>query len=319
MRSVWPNVCLPMAVLLLLFIPPRASPAQISGPSCAAAPSRLLPQDFVSGSGARGPSAAALPSAPEPAAVEKPIEPFPTNIYRAPFSRIGIGGGLSPLGIDLNFAIVLNTYMDARLTGNFLQYNSGRFEIQGFNVDAKLHLASAGTVVDVYPWHSIWRLSAGMLFANSNQISAQSRIVPGTSFKLNSQTYYSASSNPATGATPLTGSGELGLHTHDPAFTVSGGFAYFIPRAEHHWSFPTEFGVVFMGSPSVTVNPTGWVCRDAKQTHCANLANPADPVTVDFNNALQTSLNKWRNDLKPWTIYPIISYGVAYSFNIHQR
>jgi hypothetical protein len=247
---------------------------------------------------------------------ERPNIAAPGEWNQPAFSRIGIGADVSPLGIGIKSAIVLDRYLDARLMGNFFNYDSGRFEINGFSVDAKLHMASAAAALDWYPFNSIWRLSPGIIFFNGNQISATAQIAPGTSFDMENQTFYSANSNPATGAVPLTGSGILGLHTHRVAATITGGFGKFVPRSNRHWSFPSEFGVAFTGAPSIAVNMSGWACTDASQTACSNLADPNSPITVEFNRSLQSTLNKWRRDLNKVQIYPIFSYSVVYSFNI---
>lgn len=260
-----------------------------------------------------------LPAAPEPTADggfdHYSVEPSATW-HQIPFSRIGIGADISPLGVGIKGAIVLNHYFDGRVTGNFFNYDSGRFEIDGFNVDAKLHMASAALALDWYPFGSVWRISPGVMFFNGNQLSGTGTITPGTSFTLENQTYYSASTNPATGATPLVGTGVLGLHTHSPAATASFGFGRFIPRSDRHWSFPSEFGVIFTGAPTIKVNVTGWACLDARQTECSNVGDPANPIAIDFNNNLQAKLNNWQKDLNKVTVYPILSYGVVYSFNI---
>ena len=181
---------------------------------------------------------------------------------------------------------------------------------------ANVHLASVEALVDAYPWASVWRVSAGVMLMNGNQLSGTTRIASGTSFNLDGLTFYSANPNVATGATPVTGSGLLGFHANQPAAIVSGGFGKFIPRSERHWSFPSEFGVIFTGAPTINVALNGWVCKDKTQTDCSNLSDPANPVTIQFNNALQAQLGKWRRTLNDFPIYPIFSYGVVYSFNI---
>lgn len=262
--------------------------------------------------------ASALSSAPA-AGDPKPVEPFPTNIYQAPWSRIGIGADVSPLGVGIKAATVLNTFMDLRVDGNFFHYDTGRFEIDSINVDGQLHLASAAAKVDVYPWLSVWRLSAGLMFYNANHLFASTRIADGTSFTLDGKTFYSASANPATGATPVSGSGTFGMHRHQPAFVLSGGFGKFIQRTQRHWSFPAEFGVVFMGAPTVQVNLNGWVCQDKAQTRCGSLTDSSNPVTASFDDALQSSLTKWRQQVSSFTLYPVFSYSVVYSFNTPGR
>jgi hypothetical protein len=121
----------------------------------------------------------ALPSAPEPAAnPERENVPYTAQWHQPPFSRIGIGADINPLGIGIKSAIVLDDYFDARGLFNFFSFDTGHLEASGFNVNANLHLASVGAMVDAYPWNSIWRLSAGLMFFNGNQVSVRSNIVP---------------------------------------------------------------------------------------------------------------------------------------------
>jgi hypothetical protein len=261
-----------------------------------------------------------IPAAPEPAGVAGGFDHYEVKPaatwHQIPFSRVGIGADVSPLGIGIKGAIVLNHYFDARVMGNFFGFDTGRFEVDGFNVDAKVHMASAAASLDWYPFNSVWRLSPGVMFFNGNQLSGIGTITPGTSFTLENQTYYSATANPVTGATPMVGTGVLSLHRNSPAATATFGFGKFIPRSDRHWSFPSEFGVVFTGSPTINVNVTGWACLDARQTQCSNIGDPKNPIAIDFNNNLQGQLDKWRRDLDKVSVYPIFSYSVVYSFNI---
>ncbi len=233
-----------------------------------------------------------------------------------PFSRMGIGADISPLGIGLKSAIVLNHYFDARLMGNFFSLDTGRFEINGFNVDAKVHMASAAAALDFYPFGSVFRFSPGVMFYNGNQISATANINPGTDFSFNNKSFYSAKPNPVTGATPLMGVGTFGFHKTQPALTLTTGFGKFIPHSERHWSFPVEFGVALTGSPTVQVVMSGWACEDPFQKKCSNVADLTNPVGASFNNELQTRLNKLRGNLDKVQVYPMFSTSVVYSFNI---
>jgi len=97
---------------------------------------------------------------------------------------------------------------------------------------------------------------------------------------------------------------------------ASFGFGRFIPRSNRHWSFPTEFGLIYEGSPSLVVNTAGSVCSDQAQTQCSSISDPNSPVGQAYNQSLQAQLNKWRTDLDKVKIYPIFSYSVVYSFNI---
>lgn len=267
----------------------------------------------------------ALPSAPQPASTpgpyapaDHPVEPYPTNFFYLPFSRVGIGGDVSPLGIGIKGALLLNTVFDVRLMQNFFTYTSGRFEIDNVNVNATFHLRSTAAAFDWYPFRSVWRFSVGALFLNSNQASATTRIASGTAIKINGQTFYSASPNTVTGAVPLTGAGAIGFHANNPALTLSGGFGRFIPRSDRHWSFPSEFGVAFTGAPTVNLSLAGWACLDKAQTQCGNVGDATNPVAIQFNDAVQTRLAKLRTSLSAVQIYPLFSYSAVYSFNIRQ-
>jgi len=232
----------------------------------------------------------------------------------SPLSRVGFGAGISPLGIQLEAATNLSNHFNLRGTGNFFNY-SANFTTDGINATAKLNLASARASVDVYPFRRGWRISPGLMFINQNQITAATNVAAGTSFTLNGTTY-SANANSATGATPVTGSGILGLNTNKPAFTVTTGWGNMV-RSSGHWSFPFEIGVAFIGEPSVNVNLTGWACYDQAQTECTNIANPNNPIAVAIQSNLTAQEAKWTTDLKPLNTFPIVSGGVAYSF--HRR
>lgn len=231
-----------------------------------------------------------------------------------PLSRIGIGAGVSPLGIQLQAATNLTGHLNLRATGNFFNYST-TFTSNGIAADAKLNLASAGIQADLYPFRSGFRVSPGLLFENQNQLTAATNVAPGTSFTLNSTTYYSANANAGTGATPVVGTGTLGLNTTKPAFMATVGWGN-TARGDHHLSFPFDIGAAFVGAPSVKVNLTGWACQDEAQTMCSNLADPNNPISAAVQSNLSAQVAKWTSDLNPLKTYPIVSVGVVYSFSV---
>jgi hypothetical protein len=223
-----------------------------------------------------------------------------------PFSRIALGGGVSPLGVNMQIATNLNRHLNLRGTGHLFQYTVNNISTNGFLVDAKLDLASAGASVDYYPFagHG-FRLSPGALFLNNNAASATYTVQPGTSFSLNGYTYYASSSN------PVRGTGNLGLHSQSPAFTATTGWGNVIPRKGGHLSFPFELGVAFIGSPTLNIALTsGQVC-DAQGQNCVDVA-----TDEDVQNNLQAQIAKYKHDLDPLKTYPIVTFGVAYNFRV---
>jgi len=232
-----------------------------------------------------------------------------------PFSRLAFGAGVSPLGINLQVATNINKHFNLRGTGNVFKYSTN-FTTNGLTANASLNLASAGVALDYYPTRFGWRISPGLLLYNGNQLSASDTVAGGTSFTLNDQTFYSANTNSATGATPVNGNASLGLNTTKPAFTITTGWGNMIPRKGGHLSFPFELGVAVTGQPSLNANLAGWACYDQAQTECTNISSTTDPIAIAVQSDLQAQITKWKSDLSPLKTYPIISVGVAYAFHI---
>ena len=108
-----------------------------------------------------------------------------------PFSKVAFGGGISPLGIQLSMTTNLNPHLNLRTTGNLFNYSTD-FTASGIGANAKLDMKSAGTALDIYPFHKGFRISPGLLFYNGNQVTADASVAGGQSFTLNDQTYYSS-------------------------------------------------------------------------------------------------------------------------------
>jgi hypothetical protein len=229
-----------------------------------------------------------------------------THTTPKPLSRIALGGGVSPLGVNLQAATNLNQRLNLRASGNVFNYNVNNISTNGFNVDAKLNFATAGASLDFYPFPSHgFRLSPGVLFYNTNAASANFTVQNGTSFSLDNYTYYSSTTNPVHGV------GTFGLHTQKPAFTMTTGWGNVIPHKGGHLSFPFELGVAFIGSPAINVTlDSGQVC-DGQGQNCIDVATDKDVQTN-----LQAQIAKYKNDLDPLKTFPIVSFGVAYNFRI---
>lgn len=246
--------------------------------------------------------------------VSRGSAPAPSGpISTGPLSRIAIGGTISSLGPGAQVTAFITPHLNIRTNGNWVNYTTN-FTTSGFNANAKLGLASARVSADIYPFHKGFRISPGVLVYNGNKMTATSSVAGGSSFTLNGDTFYSASANPATGATPLQGTAELTLNARKPAFAITAGWGNTIPRNGGHWSFPFEAGVAFTGAPSLNANLTGWACYDQAQTQCTNVASTTDPIALQIQGDLAAQINKWESNLSPLGTYPIVSMGVSYSF-----
>jgi hypothetical protein len=251
-------------------------------------------------------SLVAAENATDGSAVQLPPRPKIAPATIAPLSRVALSAGVSDDGVNLQLATNIGKHFNARTIGNVFNYNVNNISTNGFNVDAKLNLATAGESLDYYPWANHgFRLSPGVRIYNKDSASAIFTVASGTSFTLDDTTYYASSAN------PVQGTGTFGLHTQNPAFTMTTGWGNMIPRKGGHLSFPFEAGVALIGSPTVNVALTsGQVC-DANGLNCVNVATDS---SVQSN--LQAQVAKYKSDLDPLKTYPIVSFGVAYSFRV---
>lgn len=243
-----------------------------------------------------------------------PYHPSPAA-FPGPFSRMAVGGSVSPLGVGVQLTTNIARNLNLRASASGYSYSTN-FATKGFNTNAKLNLASAGFAADYYPSRFGFRVSPGILIVNNNRLKATSTVAGGSSFTLNGDTFYSASANAATGATPLSGSALLGLNSTKPAFTITGGWGNTIPRNGGHWSFPFEAGVALVGAPSLSANMTGWACYDQAQTQCSDVNSATNPIAIQIQNDLSAQIGKWRGDVDALKTYPIISGGISYSFPV---
>lgn len=224
------------------------------------------------------------------------------------FSRFALGGGIGIGGVNLQAATNLNRYSNLRVSGNVFSYGVSDITTNGFTANGNLDLATLDASFDYFPWPTHgFRVSPGLLLYNQNSLSARATVASGQSFTLNDVDYYSSASN------PIRASAKVGLNATNPAFTLTTGWGNMISRKGGHWSFPFELGAAFVGSPSFKMTVTGTAC-DFAGTTCVNAAT--DP-SVQHN--LQAQIDKYKRDVDALKVFPILSIGVSYNFNIGKR
>jgi len=261
-----------------------------------------------SGSSSSSSASTSDPATPNPGSAPRTAVATMNDTAPAPFSRLGLSAGIGAGGINLQAATNLNKYINLRGVGNVFSYTVNNINTNGLNLNGKLNLASAGVSVDLYPfpYHGL-RFSPGVLFYNQNAASATVTVAGGTSFTLDNNTYYSSTSN------PVQGIGTLGLNSQNPAFTMTTGWGNLISRRGGHFSIPFEIGAAFVGTPNLGLALTsGQVCSNPQGT--ANCQDIATDQEVQSN--LQAQIAKYKNDLNPLKVYPIVSIGIGYNFKI---
>jgi hypothetical protein len=273
-----------------------------------AAPMALAAQTTTYSPSPAGPQTPTPPPTPTLIVRTLPTQIYPKRVERPirPLSRLAFSGGVSSMGVNMQAATNLNRYLNARATGNLFNYTVNNVNVNGFNIVGKVNMSAGGAGVDYYPFpnHGL-RLSPGLLFYNQNAVSANVVVTGGTELTLNNVHYYASTTS------PITGSGSVGLHSFNPAFTMTTGWGNMIPRKGEHWSFPLEIGAAVVGQPTVNLGLTSGQACDITGQNCVNVATDA---TLNAN--LQAQIAKYKSDLDPLKFYPIFSFGVAYSFKV---
>lgn len=266
-----------------------------------------------------GAPATPKPAAQNTAATKKAAKAAKkAEVHLKPFSSIAFGAGMSTMGVNMQASTNMNRYLNLRATGNYFNYTRNNISTHGFDLTGNVNMATAGVSLDYFPFPSHgFRLSPGMLFYNQNGITATASPKPGTSFTLTDNgidyDYYPDAATQATN--PFQVNANLGLNTHKQSFTITTGWGNVIPRhcqdqVSSHLTFPFEIGVAFTGAPVINYfTLQGWAC-DKNGANCVDMAT--DPSAQGH---LNDQLVKWRSDLDPYKVYPIVSFGVSYSFN----
>jgi hypothetical protein len=64
------------------------------------------------------------------------------------------------------------------------------------------------------------------------------------------------------------------------------------------------------------VTLSGWACQDQAQTQCSDVTSTTDTTAQDVQSNLAAQIAKWMSDLDALKTYPVLSFGVAYSFSV---
>lgn len=229
----------------------------------------------------------------------------------APFSRLAFSGGIGVNGVNLQVATNINKYLNVRGTGNFFKYTANNIDISNFGVTGKFDFATAGASLDFYPFprHG-FRLSPGVQFFNNNQVTATGVGASGSELTLNGQDFYSETAN------PMTVNGTLGLNTNKQAFTITTGWGNMISRTGGHWSVPFELGAAFTGVPTINMALSGYACQNAADAATSGETCVDMATNAEAQSDLAAQIAKWKSDLDPAKVYPILTIGIAYNFKI---
>ncbi|WP_148717275.1 hypothetical protein [Chitinolyticbacter meiyuanensis] len=197
-----------------------------------------------------------------------------------------IGGSISTLGAGVEYTRRLDEQFNLRVNANGLNYNRSD-TIDDIHYDAKLRLRNAGVLADwvVNRW---LRLSAG-LYYNGNKADLSGNPTDGN-YTFNGASY------PAAAVGDL--SGKVDFNTFSPYLGIGFGNPV---GSDSNWTFTFDVGVLFQGSPKVSLN-----------AQCSPLLSAADcQVLQDNVTAEEDEVRKAAEDYEFW---PVVKLGLHYAF-----
>lgn len=214
-----------------------------------------------------------------------------------PFSTVALGLTGGTLGAGVELATPLARHLNLRIGGSYVNVQYP-FTIDGVNYNTAMKLTSGQGMIDWFPTHGGFHVSAGALYFR-NAVSAAANVGPGHQFKLGGTTYLNSVDDPVQGAATL-------KFPRTIAPMVLFGFGNLIPRSGRHISVPFEFGGAYQTPPQVGLQLTGTACTTQG---CFNTAT--DPTALANLRQEEAKLN---HDIRQLQVYPIVSIGLALRF-----
>ncbi len=201
----------------------------------------------------------------------------------AQLSAINVTPEISTLGFGVGVGFGMTPLLGVRVTGHTGSYSRDLHE-QSIDYNGKLKLNNGGTILDLYPLASGFRLSGGV-FANNDKIDLASK--PGGTITVNGVPYPTAAVGTVTG--------DVKFNKTSPYAGIGWGGK----PSGRGFGFTFDLGVLYQGSPKLRVQ-----------------ANPTNPALVppSFYTNLETERAKTENDIKNYKYYPVIGVGFSFGF-----
>jgi hypothetical protein len=209
-------------------------------------------------------------------------------IATAAQAEVRIIGDVGTTGIGFHASIPLRPDMNARLGSGFLGY-SYEGKTRDMEYQLKLKANTYEALLDWFPAaDSSFRVTTGLAY-NGNKIDvvAQPNVAGG--YTVNGRTY-------STGVVGQV-NGKVSFNKVAPYLGIGWGRP---SEKEKGWSFSTDVGVLFQGSPKTSLSNTGCAAGAA--------------VCTQFANDLARENEQLRDEVGRFKAYPVLRVGISYRF-----
>lgn len=192
---------------------------------------------------------------------------------------------MSTLGGGLEIGTALTENYSARVGFNKFSFSYNDTS-GGQTFNGNLNWSSISALVDWRPWGGVTHLTAGAIF-NNNKIDASATATNSSTYTANGIDYTCA------------GGCGVGFSVGFNKVAPYLGIGWSGQPKKQGFSFSTDIGVLFQGSPQASVTASGSWTGAGGQT------------VADLMGDAQNQLN---SDLSNFKYYPVVSIGIGYTF-----
>jgi hypothetical protein len=188
--------------------------------------------------------------------------------------------GTVGVGGDVHIALVPKV-LNLRLGVSFFRYTADLTD-KDIDYSARLKLGAVPIIADVYPFKNWFRLGGGIV-VNLNEFNGTAKPNQGQ-ITINGRSY----------SADQIGELDAAVKFNRAAPYFGLGFSNPVRKGKH-WGFYFDLGAMYHGHPKATLSAT---------------KAPSSQFLSDLSNQQQ----RFNNDAKPYTFWPVIQLGVSYHF-----
>jgi hypothetical protein len=240
----------------------------------------------------------------------------PSKQSSLPFSglAVGVNFGLAGIGFDVATPLI-HQWINLRGGASFLSYTPSTITTDNVNINGTIKFQNAAAMVDVFPFHGSFRLSAGATIYNNTGLTATLLVPGGQSISFGGSTYYSEPYNAITNpAGPIQGTGVFTFGGNNVVPRTTIGFGNMLPK-KGHFRFETEIGVQYFSAPTITYNISGGTACQNYNSTTNTYSNCGPSSTTVTQTSITTEQNNLQNDLYDLRFFPVLSFGLSYKIH----
>jgi len=204
-----------------------------------------------------------------------------TNVWADETGGFDVGVKVSTLGTGVEVNYPLSSFMTVAVGIN--KFSKSRTDnVSGNDYDEDINLQTMSVLFNFHPFAGSFRLTAGAML-NNNELKLATK--PGGTYVFNGNTYTTAD----------IGNLDATVDFRRIAPYAGLGLGH---SASRGLGFTLDVGVLMQGEPNVDLKSTGGILS-------------GDPT---FQADLAQAEADAENDIKDFTLYPVIALGISYRF-----